>query len=73
METLFLLLIVCIDGAPCRDAQVFTMDSFSGAAAVSDCEARRIVVSGNAAKAGLPNTRLICKTAAQFDRMGVTL
>lgn len=71
METVFLWLVLCIDGKPCQNAQVYQMDSFVGAAARSDCEENRKSISTRLTKAAPPGSRLGCKTLIEFNRDGV--
>lgn len=69
--TLYLWLVLCLDGAACTNAQVYQIDQFTGPAAVTDCKdiakARRTEMKASVAA----NWRIGCKTRAEFDRDGI--
>lgn len=73
METLFLWLVVCLDGAPCTNSQVYRIDSFTGVAADDDCTREMGRLTFNLVNvANVPGQRVGCKTLAQFEREGLT-
>lgn len=69
--TLYLWLVLCLDGAACTNAQVYQIDHFQGPDAVTDCKdiakARRAEMKASVAV----NWRIGCKTQAEFDRDGI--
>jgi len=70
-ETVFLWLVLCLDGAACKSAQVYQMDSFTGPAAMSDCQKGFHQVNTRFIKSAPPGSRLGCKTVSAFNREGL--
>lgn len=72
VSTVFLWLAICFDGAACQDAQLFQQDSFTGPAAVTDCDKRLEARLAQYRQApGLPHGRLKCATADQLEKEGI--
>lgn len=70
-ETIFLWLVLCLDGAACTDAQFFQIDAFEGPAAVFDCADVTAARAEELQAAGLLDWRIGCATLADFERRGV--
>lgn len=70
-DTMFLWLVLCLDGSACTDAQVYQVDIFTGPAAVFDCDGQQKARAADLKKSGLLNWRIGCKTVADFDKEGI--
>lgn len=69
--TIYLWLVLCLDGAACTDAQVFQVDHFSGTSAKTDCEDIQRQRRAELTAANLKQWKFGCKTLAQFEKEGV--
>ena len=71
METMFLWLVLCLDGAACTNVQVYQIDRFEGPAAVFDCDDIADARAAELQTSALKNWRLGCRTVADFEREGI--
>lgn len=71
METIYLWLVLCLDGAACTDAQVYQIDRFEGAAAVFDCDDIADARAAELQKSALQDWRIGCRTVAEFEKEGI--
>lgn len=71
METVFLWLVLCLDGAGCTDAQVYQIDRFEGPAAVFDCNDISHARAAELQTSGMQNWRIGCATVAEFEKAGI--
>lgn len=71
METLFLWLVLCLDGPTCKDAQVYQLDSFAGDAAMTDCKKQRKKLHKGMTAGNRKITRMACDTVEGFNKRGI--
>lgn len=71
METVFLWLVLCLDGPACVNAQVYQMDVFDSPAARQDCDKAADAGAAQMRKSEARNWRLGCATNAEFQARGL--